>query len=115
MHLLRAPASGMHNTAVFFPPQLEQARFSMKGGVKEGKIKEHSTSVHVLFRSSSSRDSRALKKTGVERILVSVGVSRWLLIPIIDRATFIQLGMDPQQRTQLRILTQIVTTAHLLS
>lgn len=52
-HLLRAPPSGMHSTAVF--SQLEQVRFSKKAGVEGGKRKEQFHTCSCTFQEFSSQ------------------------------------------------------------
>lgn len=92
----------MCSTAVFFVCfffflSLNKLDLAGKEGWKEERGRNNSTHVHVLFRSSPPRGcSSALEKTGVEFIIpVPLGVSRWLLIAVIDKPACIQLGMDP--------------------
>lgn len=81
----------------FFFLSLNKLDLAGKEGWKEERGRNNSTRVHVLFRSFPPRGSSALGKTGVEFIIpVPLGVSRWLLIAVIDKPACIQLGMDPR-------------------
>ena len=101
----------MHSTAgFFFSLSLNKLDLAGKEGWKEERGRNNSTRVHVLFRSSPPRGSSALEKTGVEFIIpVPLGVSRWLLIAVIDKPACIQLGMDPQAENP----EEAINTSHI--